>query len=433
MQLCVSPGKGLTGTCRVPGDKSISHRAALIGALAEGITEIHNFLWGSDCLQTLQCLNALGVEIEQKDGCILVKGRGLEGFQEPSDILNAGNSGTTMRLLLGVLASQGIFTVLTGDDSLRQRPMGRVITPLMMMGAQISGRSGNKLAPLAVQGNPCLQPIEYRLPIPSAQVKSAVLLAGLNASGVTTVIQPLQSRDHTERMLKVFGASLTVDGDLIRLEGKMPLQGQTVRVPGDISAAAYLIVAATLVPGSEILIRDVGVNPTRTGILDVLEMMGASIQVQNKCSWNGEPVADLLVRSARLRGAVIKGKMLPRVLDEIPVLAVAAAAAQGETEISDAGELRVKETDRLRAIASELCKMGVLIKEKQDGLWIGGGQILGAQVNSWGDHRIAMALAVAGFCAMDETLIDDAGCLEISFPSFPYLFRELGAFIEAEN
>jgi 3-phosphoshikimate 1-carboxyvinyltransferase len=433
MKLRVLSGGKLSGTCSVPGDKSISHRAALIASLAEGATDIYNYLWGADCIQTLQCLKKIGVTIEKKDGFIRIMGRGLDGLQEPAEILDAGNSGTTMRLLLGLLAGQDLFAVLTGDQSLCRRPMGRVITPLTMMGTQIQGRSENRYAPLAIKGLRQVRPIEYRLPVPSAQVKSAILLAGLKASGTTTIIQPIPSRDHTERMLQVFGAPLRINGKMIHLEGNKGLQGQILQVPGDISAAAFLIVAATLVKGSEIMIRSVGINPTRTGVIDVLKMMGAEIELRDVRSWNNEPVADLLVRSADLKGTVIEGELLPRVLDEIPVLAVAAAAAQGETIISDAGELRVKETDRLQAITAELRKMKAEIKEKPDGLRIRGSQLEGARVNSWGDHRMAMALAVAGLIARGETIVEDAGCLNISFPAFPDLFKGLGAGIDTLN
>lgn len=433
MELRVVPGGMLSGNCFLPGDKSISHRAALIASLAEGNTDIKNYLWGADCIQTLQCLQRLGVVVERRDGLIRIEGRGLGGFSEPAEILDAGNSGTTLRLLLGLLAGQDLFAVLTGDQSLRHRPMGRVINPLTMMGAQIWGRSENRCAPLAIRGISRLRSIEYRLPVPSAQVKSAILLAGLNASGTTTIIQPLPNRDHTERMLQVFGAPLRIKGNVIQLEGKKALQGQNVQVPGDISAAAFLIVAATLVKGSEILIRGVGINPTRTGILDALAMMGASIEMHDRRSWNEEPVADLLVRSANLKGIIIKGALIPRVLDEIPVLAVAAAAAQGETIISDAGELRVKETDRLQAITAELRKMKAVIKEMPDGLRIRGGQLEGARVNSWGDHRIAMALAVAGLIARGETVVEDARCVDISFPAFSDSLCGLGAVIDVAD
>lgn len=433
MKLIITPGGKLNGTCCVPGDKSISHRAGLISSMAEGNTEIHNFSKGADCFRTLQCLEALGVEIQQNDGKIYIQGKGLNGFCEPDDILDAGNSGTTMRLLLGFLTGQDFFSVITGDDSLRRRPMGRVIDPLIKMGAEIRGRYDDTLPPLCIRGTHNVRPLEYTMPLASAQVKSAILLAGMNAGGTTTVIQPLQSRDHTERMLKYFGADLTVKDNVIQLQGKRPIKGQFIQIPGDISSAAFLLAAAVLVPGSELLIRDVGINPTRTGILDVLGMMGADIQVQNKRLWNGEYVADLLIRSAALRAVNIGGSLLPRVLDEIPVLAVAAAAADGETVISDAAELRVKETDRLKAVAAELRKMKVEIKEKPDGLIIRGGQLQGAQVNSWGDHRMAMALAVAGMAASGETIIENAECINISFPSFPDVVGSLGAGISAEN
>lgn len=434
MRLRVLPCQGLAGTCRVPGDKSISHRAAIFGALAEGTTEISNYLFGADCLSTLRCLEALGVEIERGDGRVRIRGRGLKGLKEPEDVLNAGNSGTTMRLLLGALAGQDLFTVLTGDSSLRMRPMGRVVKPLVMMGAGIRGRAGDTKAPLAVKGCPSLKPITYRLPVASAQVKSALLLAGLNASGTTTVIQPQESRDHTERMLKAFGASLEIDGLTVRLQGGIPLQGQEIRVPGDISAAAFLIVAAGILPDCDLLVRDVGINPTRTGILDVMARMGAKIEIINRREWNGEPVADLRIRSVRLRGTVIEGDLLPRVIDEIPVLAVAAVTADGITEIRDAAELRVKETDRLKAITCELGKMGAQVEERPDGLVIQGGRPLdGARMQSWGDHRIAMSLAVAGMFARGETNIEDCCCIDVSFPGFADLFSRLGAAMYQEN
>lgn len=434
MNLLVLPGGSLRGKCKVPGDKSISHRAALIGALAEGTTVIKNFLPGEDCLNTLRCLSALGVEIQRQGDFVLVAGRGLHGLKEPEKSLNAGNSGTTMRLLLGVLAGQDLFAVLTGDPSLRRRPMGRVVKPLSRMGAQIRGRAGDRYAPLAVRGTSDLVPFAYRLPVSSAQVKSAILLAGLGTQGVTSVLQPSLSRDHTERMLKSFGASIELDGLTVHLDGGKKLQGQNVHVPGDLSAAAFLIVAASILPDCKILLQDVGVNPTRTGILDVLKMMGAKIGVVNVRYWNGEPVADLKVQSAVLRGVVIEGDSLPRVIDEIPILAVAALTATGQTEIREAAELRVKETDRLRAIAVELGKMGAQVEERPDGLVIQGGQQLrGARVNSQGDHRIAMALAVAGLLAEGETVIEDVCCIDISFPGFAEFFNDLGAAMYLKN
>jgi len=431
MELRVIPGGKIAGSCTVPGDKSISHRAALIAALAEGTTTIKNFQQGEDCLCTLRCLEALGIPIEQREGVVRVTGKGLDGLEEPDVVLDAGNSGTTLRLLLGVLAGQDLFAVITGDQSLRQRPMGRVIQPLQKMGAQIWGRVSDSRAPLAIKGFPDLVPLNYRLPVASAQVKSAILLAGLNAGGMTTVIQPALSRDHTERMLHAFGARIEVDDLTVQIEGKVPLRGQEIDVPGDLSSAAFLLVAASILPESELLIRNVGINPTRTGILEVLEEMGAKIDVINERLQGGEPVADLQVQSASLNGVEIGGDLVPRLIDEIPILAVAAATARGITEIFDAAELRVKETDRLRAITRELQKMGVEIKEKPDGLWIRGGQDLhGAETASWGDHRIAMALAVAGLIGTGETIIHNVECIDVSFPGFATLLQDLGACLE---
>ncbi len=431
MQLRVIPGGKITGSCTVPGDKSISHRAALIGALAEGATTIKNFQQGADCLSTLRCLRGLGVKIKLENGLVHITGKGLNGFEEPEDILDAGNSGTTIRLLLGILAGQDLFAVITGDESLRRRPMGRVVHPLQKMGAQIWGRAKGLKAPLAIKGFPHLAPLSYRPSVASAQVKSAVLFAGLNAEGTTTVIQPALSRDHTERMLRTFGAAIEVDDLTVRIQGNVRLRGQQVDVPGDLSSAAFLLVAASILPESDLLIQNVGINPTRTGVLEVLERMGAKFFVKNERMQGGEPVADLRVQASRLKGIEIKGDLIPRVIDEIPVLAVAAAAAEGFTEISDAVELRVKETDRLKVMVLELQKMGADIKEKPDGLRIRGGRTLqGAVLNSWGDHRIAMALTIAGLIAKSETTIRDFQCIEVSFPGFAPLLRNLGACLE---
>lgn len=434
--ITIGPGARLEGECRVPGDKSISHRAALLGAIAEGTTEIENFLFGADCLSTLRCLKSLGVAIEQDGGRVRITGKGLAGLEEPDDVLDAGNSGTTMRLLLGILAGQEFLTVITGDSSLRGRPMGRVIKPLLQMGARIWGRESGLKAPLAVMGRAQLEPLVYRLPVPSAQVKSALLLAGLYARGETTVQQPVPCRDHTERMMAAFGVSLRVDPDCtVHVSGDNPLRGQWVEVPGDISAAAFLVVAATLLPGSDILIRDVGINPTRTGVLEVLQRMGADITVSSERSTGGEPVADLRVRSARLRGVEIGGALIPQLIDEIPIIAVAATAAKGVTVITDAAELRVKETDRIEAVACELRKLGADLDTRPDGLSICGGKPLkGAAVSSWNDHRLAMSLAVAGLAsATGDTIVGDAGCIDVSFPGFAGLLASLGARVELDD
>jgi 3-phosphoshikimate 1-carboxyvinyltransferase len=424
----IGPGTRLQGECRVPGDKSISHRAALLGAIAEGRTEIENFLPGADCLSTLSCLRSLGVDVERDDTRVRIGGKGLHGLEEPEEVLDAGNSGTTMRLLLGILAGQEFFTVITGDRSLRERPMGRVAEPLKKMGARIWGRSSGLKAPLAVIGQARLEPLVYSLPVPSAQVKSALLLAGLYAGGETAIAQPVPCRDHTERMLEAFGASIRVDPDGTARIRQGKLQGQQVTVPGDISAAAFLIVAATLLPGSDILIRDVGINPTRAGMIEVMDRMGANMTLLNRRSVNGEPVADLRVRSARLRGVEIGGSLIPRLIDEIPVIAVAATAAEGVTVISDAAELRVKETDRIEAISSELRKLGADLTGLPDGLSINGGRALtGAMVDSRGDHRLAMSLAVAALTASGSTVVNETACIDVSFPGFADLLSNLGA------
>jgi 3-phosphoshikimate 1-carboxyvinyltransferase len=430
MNLHIIPGHSLGGTCQVPGDKSISHRAALIGALANGVTEISNFQVGADCRSTLHCLRELGVQIERSEELVRVTGCGLRGLSEPDDVLDVGNSGTTTRLLLGILAGQEFMSVITGDGSLRSRPMGRVVEPLNLMGACIMGRSRGLMAPLAIQGTADLNSLTWRLPVASAQVKSAILLAGLHASGITSVVQPVPSRDHTERMLLAFGAAITVDRLTVRIEGGTQLQGQKVRVPGDISAAAFIMVAASLLPGSEVVIRDVGVNPTRTGVIDILRQMGANIEVSNERTWSGEPVADLTVKSAPLHGVSIQGEIIPRLIDEVPVLAVAAAAARGTTEISNCAELRVKETDRLEAMTKELQKMGAQVRQKDGGLVIRGGALHGAPMSSWRDHRVGMSMVVAGLLADSPSQVDNLDCVDISYPGFTENMQQLGAVLE---
>ncbi|BDG60629.1 3-phosphoshikimate 1-carboxyvinyltransferase [Caldinitratiruptor microaerophilus] len=415
----LTPSGPLRGRLTVPGDKSISHRAVILGAIARGTTEITNFLPGGDCLRTVACMEALGAEVERRSPTHLrVRGRGLDGLREPEDVLDVGNSGTTIRLLTGLLAGQRFFSVLTGDASIRRRPMGRVVRPLTEMGAEIRGRQGGERAPLAVQGR-ALRPVHYRSPVASAQVKSAVLLAGLTCEGETAVTEPAPSRDHTERMLAGFGARVRRQGLTAAVEGRPDLEGQRVDVPGDISSAAFLLVAAALVPGSEVVIEGVGVNPTRTGILDVLAAMGAAVELQNPREAAGEPVADLYVRSAPgLRGAEIGGELIPRLIDEIPVLAVAACAAEGTTVIRDAAELRVKESDRLAALATELGRLGARVEERPDGLVIHGGGLRGGRAQAHGDHRLAMALGVAGLVAPEGVEVEGAESVDVSFPGF---------------
>ncbi|NLZ93040.1 MAG: 3-phosphoshikimate 1-carboxyvinyltransferase [Firmicutes bacterium] len=418
MQITIAAQGALRGEVRLPGDKSISHRAALIGALAEGKTEIKGFLPGKDCLATLACLRQLGVTIKQEGTTVVVQGVGLRGLREPETVLDCGNSGTTARLLCGILAGQSFFSILTGDDSLRQRPMGRVIKPLMEMGAKVHGRRGGDLLPLAITGGR-LQSLSYQTPVASAQLKSAVLLAGLFAKGKTVVTEPELSRDHTERMLAAFGAKIITAGNSVTLEGQPSLVGRRIQIPGDISSAAYFIVGATITPGSELFIPNVGINPTRTGILDVLQMMGAKIKIENMRVVNSEPLADLYVQSSELRGVEFGGELIPRLIDEIPIIAVAALFAHGRTVIKDAAELRLKETDRLAAITEEFAQLGAKIIPTADGLIIDGRQQLkGGIAYSRGDHRIAMSLAIAALRAQNPVIIEDANCVEISYPQF---------------
>ncbi|MDZ8051160.1 MAG: 3-phosphoshikimate 1-carboxyvinyltransferase [Aulosira sp. ZfuVER01] len=423
-------GLSLHGRIRVPGDKSISHRALMLGAIAQGETEIQGLLLGEDPRSTASCFQAMGAEIsELNTDLVRVKGIGLGNLQEPVDVLNAGNSGTTLRLMLGLLASHpGRFFTVTGDSSLRSRPMSRVVKPLQQMGAQIWGRKGNSLAPLAIAGQ-ALKPIHYHSPIASAQVKSCILLAGLATEGKTTVTEPALSRDHSERMLRAFGAELSVDSETnsVTITGPAQLYGQKVIVPGDISSAAFWLVAGAIVPGSELVVENVGVNPTRTGILEALALMGADIQLENQREVAGEPVADIRVRSSNLKSCTIAGEIIPRMIDEIPILAVAAVFAQGTTIIRDAAELRVKESDRITVMAQQLNKMGAKVSELPDGMEITGGTpLVGSDVDSHTDHRIAMSLAIAALVASGITKIHRAEAAAISYPGF---FNTLTAII----
>jgi 3-phosphoshikimate 1-carboxyvinyltransferase len=418
-----SPGHppALKGTVRIPGDKSISHRALMLGALASGTTTIQGLLLGEDPRSTAACFRAMGAHISDLNSdFVTVHGLGLDNLLEPENILDAGNSGTTLRLMLGILASHPdrLFTV-TGDASLRSRPMGRVVTPLRQMGAQIWGRRGDTLAPLAIRGTQ-VNPIHYHSPIASAQVKSAILLAGLMAEGKTTVTEPALSRDHSERMLRAFGAEVIVEPKTCTatVVGPSELTGQAVIVPGDISSAAFWLVAGAIVPDSNLLIENVGINPTRTGVLDVLQTMGADITLENQREAAGEPVADIRVRASQLKACTIEGAIIPRLIDEIPILAVAAAVAQGTTIIRNAEELRVKESDRLTAMATELTSMGATITELPDGLEIKGGRLTGAAVDSFTDHRIGMSLAIAALVASGKSTIHRAEAAAISYPDF---------------
>ncbi|MGB7565803.1 MAG: 3-phosphoshikimate 1-carboxyvinyltransferase [Prochlorococcaceae cyanobacterium] len=424
LELGSTTARSLRGSVRVPGDKSISHRALLFGAIAEGETRIEGLLPAEDPLSTAACLRAMGADVGPivAGEPVLVRGVGLDGLCEPETILDCGNSGTTMRLLLGLLAGRsGRHFVLTGDDSLRRRPMARVATPLAAMGATIAGRCGGNYAPLAILGRQ-LHGAMVTTPVASAQVKSALLLAALTAEGATTVIEPARSRDHSERMLRAFGADLEVGGEGDRTVIVRPggvLRGQQVVVPGDISSAAFWLVAGAITPGAQLTVENVGLNPTRTGILEVLEQMGAAIEIINPREMAGEPVGDLRVSHGPLKAFAIAGDLIPRLVDEIPVLAVAACVAEGVSTIRGAEELRVKETDRLAVMARQLGAMGAQLEEHPDGLTITGGVALrGAEVDSETDHRVAMSLAVAAQIASGTTRLRRSGAAAVSYPGF---------------
>ncbi|NVN91939.1 MAG: 3-phosphoshikimate 1-carboxyvinyltransferase [Desulfuromonadales bacterium] len=414
----------LKGEITVPGDKSISHRSIMLGAIANGVTTVCGFLRGEDNLATMAAFHSMGVQIDDDGQTLVIHGRGLHGLLEPSDVVDCGNSGTSIRLLTGLLAGQSFFSVLTGDQYLRKRPMKRVVEPLSRMGARILGRAKGSLAPLAISGG-TLNAIGYESPVSSAQIKSAIMLAGLYADGDTSVREPSLSRDHSERMFGLFGASLETFHNGVTVKGGVELQGQEIRVPGDISSAAFFMVAALITPHSELLIRNVGVNPTRTGIIDVLRSMGGSIELLNEREESAEPVADILVRSSRLKGVRIAGNTVPRAIDEFPVICVAAACAEGTTSIRDARELRVKETDRIAAMAVNLRGMGVEVDECDDGMDITGVECLtGGVVESYGDHRIAMSLSVAGLVSADAVTVNDIDCVATSFPTFYSLLEQ---------
>ncbi len=431
MNQTVSQASSLRGTPALPADKSISHRAALLSALADGRSRIRNFPDSADPQSTLACVRQLGARAKRdENGTMVVRGGGLEGLRPPSQPLDCGNSGTTMRLLAGILAGQPFGSVLTGDESLQQRPMDRIADPLNAMGGRVSLVDGH--APIRIRAPESgLRSMDYRLPVASAQVKSCVLLAGLFAEGTTEVIEPAPARDHTERMLDL--PIQEVGGDRhILVEGGTSVEPQTWSVPGDFSGAAFLIVAATLVPDSEITLENVGLNPSRTALLDVLRGMGADLTVSNERVEGGEPIGDIVVRSADLEAVEVGGRAIPNLIDEIPVIAVAAACAEGTSEIRDAEELRVKETDRLHAITENLRALGAEVEEHEDGLTIEGRgpNLLGTDVDSFGDHRIAMAMGVAGLVAHGETTIHDAGCARVSFPGF---WEELDGLIEEDS
>lgn len=410
---------GLKGEVTVPGDKSISHRAVIIASLAKGKSRIIGLSRGDDNLRTLNAFRMMGIEVDEPKGDqLIINGRGLYGLTEPEDVIDARNSGTTVRLLTGLLSGQRFFSVITGDRYLRKRPMKRVVEPLSSMGAKIWGREKGNFAPLVINGTR-LNPIDYVSPIASAQVKSAILLAGLYTDGVTKVTEPFLSRDHTERMLRLFGANLKRKDNSVSIVGGSNLEGREIEIPGDISSAAFFIIAALVIPNSEVFLKRVGVNPSRTGILEVLKKMGANIQLLNEYETWGEPVADILVKTSQLKGTKIEGDLIPKTIDELPILSVAASVAEGDTVIKDAKELRVKETDRIKAVASELKKFGAEVEEFDDGMRISGkDKLKGCDCRSFGDHRIAMSLIIAGLMASGKTVVEDTSCIGTSFPSF---------------
>jgi len=418
----ILPPRQLVGEIATPGDKSISHRALILGSLAVGNSQISNLSPGKDCLSTINCLRALGVRLTKQDGkrpTMLITGVGNAGLTEAKDVLNAGNSGTTMRLLSGVLSTQRFLSILTGDSSLRSRPMKRLIEPLRLMGAEIYGRNGDSLAPLVIRGKK-LHGVSYTLSVPSAQIKSAILLAGLFALGATTILQLQPSRDHTERLLKRMGAKLESDNTRISLTPlNTPLTAVDLNIPGDISSAAYWLIAGAIHPNAQIKIVNCGINPTRTGLIDALLAMGARLKIENQRLEGNEPVADLYIESSRLKAIEIGGDLIPRLIDEIPLLAVAACFTEGKTVIRGASELRVKESDRIASTSQELSRLGARIEELPDGMVIHGGKaLLGSEVKSHGDHRLAMSLAVAGLVAGGTTSIQNARVAEISNPDF---------------
>lgn len=419
----IKPIKSINATITVPGDKSISHRAVMFGAIAKGDTEITGFLTGDDCMSTISCFKRLGIDIEVDGEKVIIHGKGLYGLSQPTEILDVGNSGTTIRLISGILSGQKFNSTLNGDSSIQKRPMKRVINPLSQMGAKINSREG--YAPLEITGTQ-LNAIEYTMPVASAQVKSSILLASLYANGETVINEPIASRNHTEIMLNYFGANIKNENGKITSTPVEELYGNSFNVPGDISSAAFFIVAGLIIPNSEITITNVGINPTRTGIIDALIQMGGNIEIINKRTSGGEEVGDIVVKSSLLKAITLEGDIIPRMIDEIPVFAVAALCAEGTTIVKDAQELKVKESNRIATMSAELGKMGAIITETEDGMIIKGKQALyGTITESHLDHRVAMSIAIAGLTAQGETIINNADCVGISFPSFYELLDKL--------
>jgi 3-phosphoshikimate 1-carboxyvinyltransferase len=426
VELILEKVNKLKGNIFVPGDKSISHRSLILGSISQGETRIYNLLNSLDCLRTLGCMQALGVKIElDEKNSVNIKGKGLYGLREAKGILDVGNSGTTIRLLTGLLSGQNFYSVLNGDTSIRKRPMKRVVQPLRLMGADIWGREDGHFAPLSIKGSK-LNPFQYTLPVASAQVKSALLLAGLYATGETVIRESLSTRNHTERMLEIMRADIKISPPEIKIKGGTELRSTDIFIPGDISSAAYFIAAASILRDSQIIIKQVGVNPTRTGIIEILKKMGTKIDILNYQIKSNEPQADLMIEYSKLKGVEIKKENVPFLIDELPLIAVVATQAQGKTVVNGARELRVKETDRIKAIVSELKKMGADIEEREDGFTVNGPtRLQGAVCESYNDHRIAMSLAVAALLAEGKTVIKNSECIDISFPGFEKTLQKL--------
>ncbi|OCA90925.1 3-phosphoshikimate 1-carboxyvinyltransferase [Bacillus sp. FJAT-27225] len=413
---------GLTGEIAIPGDKSISHRAIMFGAIASGTTVVKNFLTGNDCLSTVSAFRNLGVTIDLNETTVTIQGKGLDGLKEYNGTIDVGNSGTTIRLMMGLMAGRPFQSKFTGDSSIAKRPMNRVTLPLKEMGCSIDGKENGNYIPITIKGGN-LKGIPYTLPVASAQVKSALLLAGLQADGETSITEPSSTRDHTERMIRQFGGRVDVSGNTIHVQGGQQLKAADITVPGDISSAAFFLVAASIVPGSKLLLKNVGLNETRTGILTVLEEMDASTEINNSNPDAYEPAGDITVSYSQLKGTTIGGSLIPRLIDELPVIALLATQAEGETVIRDAAELRVKETDRIETVASELRKLGAKIETTEDGMIISGGtRLTGGRVSSHGDHRIGMMLAIASLICENEVILEDAESIAVSYPTF---FKDL--------
>ncbi len=410
--------KRLYGEVTIPGDKSISHRSVMFGSIAHGETRVTNFLPGADCLSTISCFRKLGVKIEESDNQLHIYGNGFEGLAEPNEVLDVGNSGTTIRLLMGILAGRPFFSSIAGDDSIAKRPMTRVTVPLTTMGAKLDGRKNGAFTPISIRGGQ-LKPIRYDLPVASAQVKSALILAGLQAEGESTIIEPAETRDHTERMIRKFGGEINKDNQMITVMGGQKLKGTSIHVPGDISSAAFFLVAGAVISGSEIVLKNVGLNPTRTGIIEVMKKMGADLEIVQQDENSFEPVGDLIIKSSTLKGTVVEGALIPKLIDEIPIIALLATQAEGKTIIKDAEELKVKETNRIDTVVHELKILGASIEATDDGMIIyGTSNLHGGAVSSHGDHRIGMMLAIASLLCDSEVLLEGTESIAVSYPNF---------------